>query len=409
MANDYYYHNDPEDNKSYQRTVALCVAAASLVVLLFLVFLYMNSKDSKSANSVHNVETVETSKDDILSDSHNFTSDELDFWKDSKIIEEEVESEIDADDDLQGDNIIENDTNSDKTKPSKPLTEADSKRELSEAVDKSEENVGEGSLNKADDDADDSDMEGKLQVSDDNGNKKYYEILSDVPKCDYNLEEKLTDDKGFLEYKDSKRHSVTGIDLSKYNGSVDFGKVKGSGIDFAMLRLGSRGYESGIISLDDKFVEYAQNAVVNNIPVGVYFFSSAINETEAVEEANYTVGAITSFTVRYPVAIDLEDVGDNSARTANLTMKERTAIVKAFCDTVKSYGYKPIIYAERDMLIAGVDLEELKDYDIWLADENIPTDFPYDFKMWQYSQKGQVDGISGDVDINLSFVSYEDR
>ncbi|MBO4904898.1 MAG: hypothetical protein J5367_06715, partial [Lachnospiraceae bacterium] len=163
------------------------------------------------------------------------------------------------------------------------------------------------------------------------------------------------------------------------------------------------------ISLDEKFVEYAQNAQLAGIQIGAYFYSQAVNETEAVEEANYIVGAVSGFGIKYPIAIDIERVQQDEARTDKLTSKERTAVVKMFCDAVKGYGYKPVIYATKDMLITGLDLEELSDYDVWLADESIPTDYPYRFSMWQYNQKGRIDGITGDIDLDLSFIDYEQR
>ena len=228
-----------------------------------------------------------------------------------------------------------------------------------------------------------------------------------MPRNDYNLENNLINENGLLTYKDSKRESVKGVDLSKYNGTVDFTKLKEAGVGFAMLRLASRGYGSGKISLDEKFVEYAQNAQVAGIQIGAYFYSQAVNENEAVEEANYIVGAISGFNVKYPVAIDIERVSGDEARTDKLTNKERTSIVKMFCDTVKGYGYKPIIYASSEMLVGGLDLEELQDYDVWLADEKIPTEYPYRFGMWQYNTKGHIDGITGDIDLDISFIDYE--
>ena len=161
--------------------------------------------------------------------------------------------------------------------------------------------------------------------------------------------------------------------------------------------------------VDEKFVEYAQNAQLTGIQIGAYFYSQAVNETEAIEEANYIVGAVSGFNIKYPIAIDVERVEGDEARTDKLTNEERTAIVKAFCDAVKGYGYKPIIYASKDMLIAGMNLEDLGDYDVWLQDYDIPTDYPYRFSMWQYDQRGRIDGITGDIDMNISFINYEQK
>ena len=397
-----YYDQEPEDRNSYQKTVAMCVAAASLVVLLFLVILYVNSdKGTTSSRPVSDTaaEETEEKEDDILKESHNITSDELEFWNDApkdKPAQKEEEGELTPYKDPQED---------DKdmaTDPSSTENNGSGDEKKKDGVNDTEE-----SLNKEATGDKEYDKDNYYAIEDDNGKKTYYEIIKDVPRNDYNLENNLINENGLLTYKDSKRESVKGVDLSKYNGTVDFTKLKEAGVGFAMLRLASRGYGSGKISLDEKFVEYAQNAQVAGIQIGAYFYSQAVNENEAVEEANYIVGAISGFNVKYPVAIDIERVSGDEARTDKLTNKERTSIVKMFCDTVKGYGYKPIIYASSEMLVGGLDLEELQDYDVWLADEKIPTEYPYRFGMWQYNTKGHIDGITGDIDLDISFIDYE--
>lgn len=397
-----YYDQEPEDRNSYQKTVAMCVAAASLVVLLFLVILYVNSdKGTTSSHPVSDTaaEETEEKEDDILKESHNITSDELEFWNDApkdKPAQKEEEGELTPYKDPQED---DKDMATDLSSTENNGSEDEKKKD---GVNDTEE-----SLNKEATGDKEYDKDNYYAIEDDNGKKTYYEIIKDMPRNDYNLENNLINENGLLTYKDSKRESVKGVDLSKYNGTVDFTKLKEAGVGFAMLRLASRGYGSGKISLDEKFVEYAQNAQVAGIQIGAYFYSQAVNENEAVEEANYIVGAISGFNVKYPVAIDIERVSGDEARTDKLTNKERTSIVKMFCDTVKGYGYKPIIYASSEMLVGGLDLKELQDYDVWLADEKIPTEYPYRFGMWQYNTKGHIDGITGDIDLDISFIDYE--
>ena len=392
-----YYGQDPDDNKSYQKTVAMAVAAASLVILLFLVILYLNTDKKSDKSPKPQTVAEETQEDDFLSESHNIKSSELDFWKDAKKkepVREEEEGEDtpykDPDKDASdGEDTTDNGSSDKKNKQKDPD---------SDGVD-----------GKNTDNDDKYSKDEYIAVTDEKGNKKYYEILKELPKNDYDLENNLINENGLLTYKDNKREAIRGVDLSKYNGDVDFGKLKDNGIKFAMLRLGSRGYGTGKITLDEKFVEYAQNAQVAGIQIGAYFYSQAVNETEAVEEANYIVGAVSGFGIKYPIAIDIEKVEGDEARTDKLTTEERTAVVKMFCDAVKGYGYKPVIYATSDMLVAGLDLKELSDYDVWLADYNIPTDYPYRYSMWQYNKKGRIDGITGDIDLNLSFIDYEQK
>ena len=413
------FNQDPDDNRSYKKTVAMCVAAASLVILLFLVVLYVNS-EPKSAPVKPAASEPKESEDDFLKDSHNITSDELEFWEDAKKIsktdktpQKEEEGELTPYRDPDSEQTDETDTDkNDKDKDSDESTGSTGSTTSSTSKPRrDDDNEGEGSLNKnSKDDTDkDKDKEGYLAVTDEKGKKTYYEILEDVPVNDYDLENDLLNENGMLSYKDNKREAIKGVDLSKYNGTVDFNVLKDKDVKFVMLRLGSRGYGTGSISLDEKFVEYAQNAQLAGLQIGAYFYSQAVNEMEAIEEANYIVGAVSGFSVKYPIAIDIESVSGDEARTDKLTSKERTAVVKTFCDTVKGYGYKPIIYATRDMLIAGLDLVELEDYDVWLADENVPTDYPYRFAMWQYNKKGKIDGISGDIDLNLCFINYEQK
>ena len=408
MAPD-YYNQDPEDKGSYQKTVALCVAAASLVILLFLVVLYVNSDKGTDTRPVAKTEkTEEEPEEDFLKDSHNITSTELEFWEDAKkekrIQPKEEEGELTPYKygDENSDDIVLSDT----SKNSSSTDEMSSSSSSTEKRDRLEE--GEGSLNK--DGADDfKERDGYITITDDKGKKTSYEIIEDVPKNDYDLSNNLINENGMLSYRDNRREAIKGADLSKYNGSVDFAKLKEAGIGFVMLRLGSRGYGTGKIDLDERFVEYAQNAQLNGIQTGAYFYSQAINEAEAIEEANYIVGAVSGFKIKYPIAIDIEKVSGDEARTDKLTSAERTAVVKAFCDAVKGYGYKPIIYASKDMLIGSLNLEELTDYDVWLQDYDSPTNYPYRFAMWQYSRTGKIDGITGDIDLDLCFINYEQK
>ncbi len=375
----------------------MCVAAASLVILLFLVILYVNS-DKDTQRPAAAVQNEEVEEEDVLSDSRNITSDELEFWNDAKKstpVPKEEDGKLTPYKDPEN-----KDMDAEEAIANNSTTDNNRKRDDSD----SDDTAGNGPADDREYDKDD-----YIAIEDDRGKKTYYEIKKDVAGNNYDLENNLITENGMLTYKDSKRESIKGVDLSKYNGTVDFTRLRDAGIGFAMLRLGSRGYGSGAISLDEKFVEYAQNAQMAGIQTGAYFYSQAVNETEAVEEANYIVGAVSGFNVKYPIAIDIERVTGDEARTDKLTNQERTAIVKMFCDTVKGYGYKPVIYATTEMLVGGLNIEELADYDVWLADEKIPTDYPYRFSMWQYNKKGHIDGITGDIDLDISFIDYEKK
>lgn len=412
-----YEDDDNEDKKSYQRMIALCVAAASVVMLIFLLVLYANDQREREKNKQVAKQQEVVKEEEFIEENSNLKSEDLHFWKNYESEEGLNESnegsgnktEYEKGRKLPGkssddENINvgrdKDDNDADKDKTDKSFDDGD--KTDSDSPDSMTDNPDDAD---ADVNADDK----HIAVSDENGKRVLYEILEEVPKNNLKLEDNLKREGERISYSDSVSRSITGIDLSKYNGSVDFAKVKSDNISFVMLRLGARGYESGTIALDDKFVEYAQGCIENDIPMGAYFYSQAVNENEAVEEANYTVGAITNFGITYPVAIDVEKVDSANYRTKDVTVSERTKYVKLFCDTVSAYGYKPIIYAKRDMLITGLDLKELIDYDIWLADTNVPTDFPYKYKMWQYSNNGSVSGISGSVDLNIMFEDTAER
>lgn len=209
-----------------------------------------------------------------------------------------------------------------------------------------------------------------------------------------------------LYYEDGRQSSYLGVDLSKYNEEVDFQLLKESGIDFVMLRLGARGYGSGQIMLDEKFTDYITRAAQAGLHIGVYFYSQAITKEEAIEEANFVIQNLANYKLTYPVAFDMEYVENDTARVEALTREEKTTIAKAFLDTVKDAGYKPMVYGTKEWLIKEIDLTKLTDYDIWLSSQEDAPDYPYQFQMWQYSLKGSINGVTGNADMNISFVDY---
>lgn len=241
---------------------------------------------------------------------------------------------------------------------------------------------------------------------DDTGAEVHIPILADVPRHNYDWT-CLQNKDGFKNYiVDNEVVSYRGIDVSSFQGTIDWDKVKASGVDFAMIRVGYRGYGSGAIMLDDYFEANIQGATEAGINVGVYFFSQAISEEEAIEEANFVLEHIKNYDITYPVAYDMELITHDTARTDTLTGRQITDHTIAFCDTIKEAGYKTSVYANRRFLVLKLDLSRLTAYDTWYAAYVSYPDYPYDFKMWQFTDTGSVDGIEGDVDINISFIDY---
>lgn len=200
-----------------------------------------------------------------------------------------------------------------------------------------------------------------------------------------------------------------GIDVSYYQGDINWNAVKNSGVEFVFIRVGYRGLTAGGLNTDPKFNEYMQGALAANLKVGVYFFSQAINPEEAVAEANYVLERIAGYNISLPVVIDYEYGGDGSRLySANLTKEAATSTCAAFCNRIASAGYSPMIYANKNMLennLDGISLGEV--YNIWLAHYTDKTSYAYKYSFWQYTSSGSVNGISGRVDMDVWYDSSQ--
>ncbi len=219
----------------------------------------------------------------------------------------------------------------------------------------------------------------------------------------------FTSDDTFKYYSENgKPCSQEGIDVSAFCGDINWEKVKNTGVDFAIIRLGGRGYGSdGKLYTDEKAVEYLNGAKKAGIKVGGYFYSQAISVEEAVEEADYAKSVLGDIKLDYPLVYDWEIVKDDEARTDNVTAAQATACAKAFCNRVRENGYKPMIYSPSRELYFKYDLSQLADIDIWYCEYADLPSFYYQFSMWQYSSKGRIDGIDADVDLNISFTNVD--
>ncbi|MDD6988334.1 glycoside hydrolase family 25 protein [Ruminococcus sp.] len=249
----------------------------------------------------------------------------------------------------------------------------------------------------------------KIHINDSTLGEIWITELDGVPvnKLDNNG---FTADSNLKYYSENgKSASTEGIDVSSYSGDIDWKKVKESGIDFAMIRVGGRGYgENGEMYTDERALEYINGAKAEGIKVGAYFFSQAISTEEAIEEADYVKTVLGDIKLDYPVAYDWEIIKNDDARTDNVSANQATECARAFCDRVKELGYTPILYSPSRELYFKYDLSRLADIDIWYCEyANVPT-FYYEFSMWQYSATGTIDGIEGAVDLNVCFTNVAD-
>ena len=236
------------------------------------------------------------------------------------------------------------------------------------------------------------------------GGKKVY-IVEDLPKNTYDNDLFQVNEQGFLTYNSDDYTCKIGIDVSRYQGTIDWAQVKEVGVDFAILRLGYRGYGTGKIVLDNTFYQNLEGALENDIEVGVYFFSQAISPAEAEEEAQYCMNALKGYDITYPIIFDWEDPnGSGEVRTDELDDKVLTQCAVAFCEAVKAGGYQPMVYSNLTYFYLHFDLNELVNYPFWLAQYNATPSFFYHFDMWQYGDAGIVPGIDGKVDLNIHFI-----
>lgn len=284
----------------------------------------------------------------------------------------------------------------------------------------------------------------KTLLKDKNGNQLYYkdgDTYREATTADYYTKDKFYRKKANVEYRytgwqtiDGKRFfydkngtavtgeqviqgvkytfngdgslntgTVMGIDISKHNGNIDWNAVKNSGVQYVILRCGYRGSASGVLVEDQKFKSNIQGATAAGLKVGIYFFSQAVNEVEAVEEASMTLSLIKKYRITYPVYIDVESA---NGRADGISKAARTSVINAFCQTIRNSGYTPGLYANKNWLTEKINTGALGGCKIWLAQYVAAPTYGGRYEMWQYSSRGSIAGIKGNVDLNVSYMGY---
>ncbi len=255
-----------------------------------------------------------------------------------------------------------------------------------------------------------------IQVRD----KIEYRVLDDIEyliltEADINAKQEDTAVNGAAEEADgtentdlefSRGNGKLGIDVSKWNEEIDWEKVKDAGIEYAIIRCGYRGASSGSLVIDPNFTENIEGAIAADIPVGVYFFTQAVTESEAVEEASMVIHLIEEYDVDYPVFLDSESAG-GKGRADDLSVEQRTTVHNAFLQTIAAAGYETGVYGSRNWLEKQLDMEQLSDYNTWLAEYTEAPGYPEYYHIWQYTSKGTVPGISTRVDLNLCYMKID--
>lgn len=246
-----------------------------------------------------------------------------------------------------------------------------------------------------------------ILVYDDEGILQWVKIDNAFGRNNYDFDSTLIDEGYFKYYtKGGQIASSVGIDVSRYQGRIDWNQVKASGVDFAFVRVGYRGYGNGAILLDDTFDYNVAEALKHDLNVGVYFYSQATSYAEGVEEAQFVLNHVKAYNINLPIVLDTEDPLDDAARTNEMTPEQRSEACRGFLETIKASGYDTMLYANLRWIALNLDLSQLYGYDIWLAQYANEPRLPYNFKIWQYSAEGTVPGINQPVDLNIGFDFY---
>lgn len=191
------------------------------------------------------------------------------------------------------------------------------------------------------------------------------------------------------------------IDVSNYNGDIDWNRVKEAGIDYAIIRVGYRGYETARLVKDKRFDTNMSNATAAGVKVGAYIVTQAVNTNEAVEEASFIISSCSGYNVSLPLAIDVESAGNGSGRGDKISVAERTAVINAFVQTIRGAGYSAMVYANKDWMTNRINAGGLASGStVWLAQYRSSCTYGGSYQMWQFTESGSIPGISGNVDMS---------
>ncbi len=252
--------------------------------------------------------------------------------------------------------------------------------------------------------------EDTFTLSDSNYGPILMYALASVGKNEYDEECFIVDEEtGYITYDDGETYSIMGIDVSVYQGDIDWDAVKAAGVEFAIIRCGNRGYVTGTVNEDANFKANIKGATEAGIKVGVYFFSQALTTEEALEEAEFCLELVEGYELDYPIFFVWEvviDADGDTARTAYIDPQQLTDNFLVFAERIEIGGYTAGIYANKKTAVWKYDLSRVDDYTMWFAGYTDTPTLYYDLQLWQYSSSGTVDGIDGNVDLNIAFVTY---
>ncbi|NCB73439.1 MAG: glycoside hydrolase [Clostridia bacterium] len=244
---------------------------------------------------------------------------------------------------------------------------------------------------------------GMVEVPDGTGGTIWVKLYDDVPVSAFSAED-FSADGTYIEYSGTQYSALRGIDVSEHQGDIDWQAVRDDGIEFAIIRVGYRGYSEGQLFEDAYFRKNIEGAQANGIEVGVYFFSQAVNTEEASEEASFMLKTLEGYNLDLPVFFDWEQVsGVGETRVDTMDSSTLTDCALAFCSVIESAGKDAGVYFYRSLGYYDYELNRLTNLSFWVGAPAQAPDFYYAHSMWQYSFTGTVDGIEGGTDLNLLF------
>ena len=398
--------NDFFDKSTKWKIFGGVLAALGAGLLIIAIVFALNEDTLKNnADKTHELvnnhvtdASIETEEEDLLG-ANTLTADQLDFWD---IYKEDEENNL---------NIDASDFDTSKLQEINDSKE--NKDDADDENDAKDESISENSVRSLRS-SKTSDNQYNIGTS---AEPMYIDTIDSLTQNTYAPGSFRLEGQDLSYYDQNRKTSSLGIDVSKYQGDIDWAKVKEAGIEYAMIRMGVRGYSTGAVVLDEKYTQNIIGAISHGIDVGIYFYSQATTETEAIEEANYAIAAVQGYAVNYPIVFYSETITTDKARTDDLDADTMTAIAKTFCNNVEMYGYKSMVAGNKSQLSTKMNLADMEGIAIYLIDPIMEkdteamemSDYPYLYNMWQYSNSGTIDGIDGDVNLDISFVDYKYR
>lgn len=378
---------DDVESKNKLPLVYMAIGLVTFLVFVLVLVVGLNADNNKKQMQPQpqtvTLEEDKTPGEQLLAQlgvgESTLTSDQLDFWNMYKEDKSQLGQQISA-------NML--------TKDEKYEQNAQKLLEEEKALEE-EQDLSEGGT--------------KTMVKRPDGTEQWIMINAYIPKNNYQEVGFIYEDPIMKYFHDGSKQSYLGAMITSDDGDIDFNELRKEGIEFVMLRVGYRGYESGELNMDSNYYNNFQKATDARLNVGLFFESQAVSEEEALAEAEFVLSNVVEMHVTYPVVLKMGLVPNVTTRNENLTKSELSNIANIFCERVKESGLKPMIYGNKYWLLRKLDLTLVNGYDIWLSQEGEKPDYPYEFTMWEYKGAVKLDGANTDLPLAISFVDYAKR